>query len=141
MAYEVKVILDLSGEVQALFEQQEVNLYSEIQNELPAVKLEFQADPEAPPGSKDITTIILAAASLVSALTPIILRILNQLTPPNSYKTYIVDETETRDSNGRVIISRKRVFAINEQRTIEPQVSQPKSAELPILKETKESKE
>src|SRR5207245_2576650 len=109
MADEVKVILDLSDEVQSLLARQRVNLYREIQKELPDIKLELQSDPDAPAGSRDFTTVILAAASLVTALTPIILRILNQITPPNRSQTYTIEETETRDPDGRVMITRKRI--------------------------------
>jgi hypothetical protein len=141
MADEVKVILDLSDEVQSLLARQRVNLYREIQKELPDIKLEVQSDPNAPAGSRDFTTVILAAASLMTALTPIILRILNQITPPNRFQTYTVEETETRDPDGRVIITRKRITALNEQRPQEQQVDQSRQAKLPTLKETKETRE
>lgn len=141
MADEVKVILDLSGEVQSLLARQRVNLYREIQKELPDIKLEVQFDPDALMGSRDLATVILAAASLVTALTPIILRILNQITPPNRFQTYTVEETETRDPDGRVIIIRKRITMLNEQRPQEQQVDQSRQAELPTPKETKETRE
>ena len=76
MPEEEKVILDLSPEVQTLLEEQEVDLYEEIQRELPSARLEMQSDPEASQGSKDVVTVIAVTATLVSALTPIILRVL-----------------------------------------------------------------
>src|SRR5579864_9504999 len=94
MNNEVKVFLDLSDEVQSLLRRQRVNLYREIQKEIPSVRLEYQSDPEAPSGSRDITTVILAIASLVSALSPIIIRLINQVTPPNRHKECQVEEIE-----------------------------------------------
>lgn len=116
MAQEVKIILDLSDDVQTFLEQQSVNLYEELQQGEPSLRLRVESDPDAPEGSRDATTIILAAASLVSALTPLIIRILNQYTPPNRSYHWVVEETETRQPDGTVIIQRKRVREQNEQR-------------------------
>src|SRR5437660_8614574 len=79
MSEEVKVILELSDDVQTLLEEQGIDLYQELQQELPLIHLQKQSDPEAPPGSRDLATVILATASLVTALTPVIIRILNQI--------------------------------------------------------------
>jgi hypothetical protein len=100
MSEEAKVILDLSPEVRTLLEQQGVDLYEEIQRELPSARLEMQADPEAPRGSRDVVTVIAVTATLVSALTPIILRILNMITPPDSDQTWTIEDTETRHPDG-----------------------------------------
>ena len=131
MADEVTVVLDLSHDVQTLLEQQGVNLYQELQHELPSIRLTRQADPEAPPGSRDIVTIISVTTGLVGALTPIVLRILNMVTPPNRSQTWIVEETETLHPDGSRIIHRKRVLSSNEQRLSETQVEHPKVAKLP----------
>jgi hypothetical protein len=37
MAQEVKIILDLSNEVQTFLEQQRINLYEELQQEMPSL--------------------------------------------------------------------------------------------------------
>ena len=131
MADEVTVILDLSHDVQTLLEQQGVNLYQELQHELPSLRLTRQADPEAPPGSRDIVTVISVTTGLVVALTPIILRILNMLTPPNRLQTWVVEETEVLHPDGSKTIHRKRVLSSKEQRLSEPQVENPKVAKLP----------
>jgi hypothetical protein len=117
MANEVKVILDLSDDVQTLLEQQGINLYEELQREMPSLRMELQPDPEAPLGSKgDPTVVILAVATLVSSLTPLIIRILNEFTPPNRSVHWEVEETETHQPDGTVIIQRKRVRSQDEQR-------------------------
>ena len=116
MANEVKVILDLSDDVQTLLEQQGINLYEELQREMPSLRMELQPDPEAPTGSRDITTVILAVATLASSLTPLIIRILNEFTPPNRSVHWEVEETETRQPDGTVIIQRKHVRSRDEQR-------------------------
>jgi hypothetical protein len=127
MTDEVKVILDLSDEVQTLLEQQQVDLYREIQQELPSIRLERQSDPDAPKGSRDIVTIIVAATSLVTALTPLILGILKQFTPPNRSVEWLVEETETRKSDGSSTIQRKRFLSSNEQYLREQQTAQSKT--------------
>jgi hypothetical protein len=126
MAQEIKVILDLSDEVQTLLERQDVNLYEELQQAEPSLQLRVETDPDALQGSRDLTTVILAAASLVSSLTPLIIRILNQYTPPNQSNHWEVEETETRHPDGTVIIQRKRVRARDEQR---PWIIPPPSTE------------
>lgn len=126
MTDEVTVILDLSHDVQMLLEQQGVNLYQELQHEFPSIHLTREADPEAPPGSRDIVTVISVTTGLVGALTPIILRILNMVTPPNRSQTWIVEEIETLHPDGSRTIHRKRVLSSNEQRLSEPQIEHPK---------------
>ena len=128
MADEVTVILDLSYDVQALLEQQGVNLYQELQHEFPSIRLMRQADPEDPPGSRDIITVISVTTGLIGTLTPIILRILNMLTPPNRSQTWVVEETETIHPDGSKAVHRKRVLSSNEQRLFEAQVEHPKVA-------------
>jgi len=116
MAQEVKIILDLSHEVQTLLEQQQINLYEELQQEMPSLRLTFEPDPDAPVGTRDPTTVILAVATLVSSVTPLIIRILNQYTPANRTAHWEVEETETHQPDGTVIIQRRRVSSSDEQR-------------------------
>ncbi len=122
MAQEVKIILDLSDEVHTFLEQQQINLYEELQREMPSLRLAFEPDPDAPEGRRDPTTVILAVATLVSSLTPLIIRILNQYTPANRTAYWEVEETETRQPDGTVIIQRRRISSRDEQR---PWVSLP----------------
>ena len=131
MSDEVTVILDLSHDAQTLLEQQGVNLYQELQHELPSIRITRQTDPEAPPGSKDIVTIISVTTGLVGVLTPIILRILNMITPPNRSQTWIVEETESLHPDGSRTIHRKRVLSSNEQRLSESQVEPSKVVKPP----------
>ncbi len=126
MPEETHVILDFSPKMQTLLEQQGVDLYEEILRELPSARLEVQSDPEAPRGSRDAVTVIAVTATLVSALTPIVLRILNMITPPDSTRTWTVEETETRHPDGSITIHRKRVRSSSEQRPYQ-QADQPKA--------------
>jgi predicted thioesterase len=108
----IKVILDLSDDIQELLAKEQIDLYKEIQEELPSVRLEVMSDPEAPVGSRDLTTVILATATLVSALTPIVVRILNQFKPDST--ELVVDETETRHSDGSTTNHRTRISSKRE---------------------------
>jgi hypothetical protein len=116
MAQEIKIILDFSDEVQTFLEQQQINLYKELQQEMPLLQLTVEPDPDAPEGSRDLTTVILAVATLVSSLTPLIIRILNQYTPANHASQWVVEETETRQQDGTVIVQRRRIRSSDEQR-------------------------
>ncbi len=116
MAQEVKIFLDLSDEVQTFLEQQQINLYEELQQEMPSLRLTFEPDLDTPEGIRDPTTVILAVATLVSSITPLIIRILNQYTPANRTAHWEVEETETRQPDGTVIIRRRRVSSSDEQR-------------------------
>ncbi len=129
MPEEVNVFLDLSPEAQILLEQQGVDLYEEIQRELPSARLDKQSDPQAPQGSRDVVTVIAVTATLVSALTPIILRILNMITPPDRAQIWVIEETETRHPDGSITIHRKRVRSKSEQRPYQQQADQPKAVE------------
>ena len=115
MSDEVMIILELSPDVQTILERQGVNLYRELQRELPAIRLTKQADPTASAGSRDIVNIISVTTGLVGVLTPIILRILNMITPPNRVQTWIVEETETFHPDGSKTLHRKRVLSKTEQ--------------------------
>jgi hypothetical protein len=116
MANEVTVILDLSDEVQIFLEQQRIDLYEELQREEPSLRFEIQPDPDAPAGSRDVTTVILAISTLVGSLTPLLIRILNQFTPPNRSGHWEIEEVETRHPDGTVVVHRKRVRSSEEQR-------------------------
>jgi len=59
MTKAVAVLLDLSDDVQEILEQQKIDLYQELQEEFPSVRLEVISDPDAAPGSRDLTTIII----------------------------------------------------------------------------------
>ena len=131
MVDEVKVILDLSDEVQSLLERQDTNLYEEIQRECPSIRLALQVDPEAVPGSKDLVQVITVTTGLVGALTPIILQLLKLLTPPNRSVEWIIEETETRNVDGSTTIHRKRVLSRSEQRPQEQQAEKVRGTELP----------
>lgn len=139
MAHEVKVILDLSGEVQALLYHQGVDLYEEIQLEIPSARLEVQSDPTAPIGSRDAATIIVVTTSLITALTPIIIRILDRFTPPNRNETWVVEETESHLPDGSMTVIRKHVLASSEQRLYEQYNDKSKQI-LPIHNESEETK-
>ena len=119
MTNESKIILDLSDEVEALLNQQGIDLFQEIQQELPSVRLEVQSDPTAPTGSRDAATIIVVTTSLITALTPIIIRILDRFTPPNRNESWVVEETESHLPDGSSTFIRKRVLSSKEQRQYE----------------------
>jgi hypothetical protein len=116
MAQKIKIILDLSDKIQTFLEQQNVNLYEELQQAEPSLQLRVERDPDTPQGSRDLTTIILATASLATSLTPLIIRILNQYIPPNQSAHWEVEETETHQPDGTVIIQHKRIRVQDEQR-------------------------
>ncbi len=116
MTEDVHIILDLSPAVQALLEEQDIDLYAEIQRQMPSARLSTQSDPNAPTGSRgDVVTIIAVTTSLVSALTPIILRILNMIAPPDRAQTYHIEETITHNTDGSTTTVRKRVLSQSEQ--------------------------
>ncbi len=139
MSEVVNVILDFSPEVQTILDEQNVNLYEELQRELPSIRLEAQTDFETHQGSRDAVTVIAVAATLVSSLTPIILRILNMITPPDRAQTWIVEEVETRHADGSTTVHRKRVLSRSEQHPYQ-QADQPKGAEVMPPKEGKDTR-
>lgn len=120
-----QVILDLSDEVQVLLDQQGVDLYQELQQEMPSIRLSRQSDPDAPLGSRDIVTVLSVTTGLIGTLTPIILRILSMITPPNRSETWIVEEIETQHADGSKTIHRKRVLSSSEQRPAHPKAANP----------------
>ena len=131
MANTFNVLLDISDEVQEIIEQQQIDIFREIQEELPSIQLKAMSDPSAPPGSKDIVTAILATATLVGALTPLVIRILNQYKPDTT--EIVHDETETHHTDGRIIIRRIHIYTkreYNQQAQLSQQTQKP---ELPQL--------
>ena len=89
------------------------------------------ADPSAPSGSRDIATIIIATATLVTALTPLVLRILNQYKPDTTEIRH--EETETHYPDGRTIIHRVHIYTkreYNNQAQLSQQSQKPKLPEL-----------
>ena len=124
MTSTTNVVLDLSPEVQELVERQQIDLYREIQEEIPSVRLEAMSDPAAPGGSKDIVTVIVVTTGLITALTPLIVRILNQYKPDTT--EIMQEETESRHPDGTVTIHRIHVYTKREynQQIQRPQTQQ-----------------
>ena len=141
MSGEVNVILDLSPEVRTLLDEQGVKLYEEIQREIPSIRMQEQSDSEAPQGTRDVVTVIAVTSTLVSALTPIILRILNMITPPDHAQTWVVEEIETHHPDGSTSIQRKRIHSKSEQRPYLQRSDQSKAAETTPPKEAKDTGE
>ena len=116
MSDEVKVVLVLSEEAQLLLEQQGVNIYQELQHEIPSLRLINEADPTAAKGSRDIVPVLYGVAAVITSLTPVILAILKQITPPNSSKTWSVEDITTHHPDGTVTHQRKQIRSSDEQR-------------------------
>src|SRR5256885_500541 len=116
MKDEMKVVLDLSHDVQLLLDRQSVDLYQEIQRRIPAIRLQREFDPAAPSGSRDIVPVLYGVAAVITSLTPVILAILRQITPPNQAKRWVVEDVETRRPDGEIIIQRKWISSTDEQR-------------------------
>ncbi|GHO88020.1 hypothetical protein [Dictyobacter formicarum] len=116
MTEDCKVILQLSNEVQVLLDDQGVDLYRELQQEIPTLRVIMSGDPEAPSGARDIVPILYASAAVIGALAPIIKSILDRITPPNRANEYVVEEIETRHPDGTVVIQRKGVRSKKEER-------------------------
>ena len=129
----IKVILDISDEVQELLDQQGVDLPYAIQEELPQINLTDITDPDSPSGSKDITTVILATATLLGALYPIIVRILNQFKPDTTEVR--IEERITNSADGKPEYTRLSIYiekkynqqaSINDSRTSKkPELPEP----------------
>lgn len=133
----VKVILDLSDDVQEFLDQQQVDVYREIQQELPSIKLEVMSDPDAPTGSKDLIIVIVATAALISTLTPIVIRILNQFKPDST--DLVLDEKETHHPDGSVTIHRTRVYSKREYNRQAQQIQPSQTPDLPQLESGKDA--
>ncbi len=101
MSDEFQVILDLSPAAQVQLDRHSIDLARELQRELPSLRLRisYQTDPSAPSGRKDVAAILTAAAALVgsvaalvTAVRPIILRIMDSATPPTKTTTWTIEE-------------------------------------------------
>jgi hypothetical protein len=130
MADTVKVILEISDGVQDFLERKQIDLYTEIREEIPSSKLEIQSDPAAHTGSKDLVTVIVVATAFISALSPIITRTLNQFKPDTT--EIQIEETETHHPDGSVIIHR---IKISQQQEYNKQAQLPKKTEQPWQQE------
>ncbi|MDQ2888713.1 MAG: hypothetical protein M3Y39_21840 [Chloroflexota bacterium] len=116
MSAEAQVILDLSPDAQRLLDRQGVDLLRELQRELPSLRISYQADPAASAGRKDIVPVIAATAGLitsvaglVAAVRPIILRILDMISPPDQAVTWSIEERQDGTT-----IQRLQVFSSKE---------------------------
>ena len=122
MSEKVQVILDLSPDVQALLDPQGIDLPCELQQALPGLQISLQADPAAPAGTRNIVAIITATAALITALTPIILLILDMISPPTQSTTWTVEE----HADGTKI-RHLHVFSSREQSSAKSQLEPPKT--------------
>jgi hypothetical protein len=129
MSDEVQIILDLSPAAQQQLDRYNIDLARELQRELPSLRLRisYQADPAAPAGRKDIATILQASAAvvasvaaLVTAVRPIILRIMDSTTPPTQSTTWTIEE---RPDGTR--IRRLQVYSSRERRDEQSQPEPP----------------
>lgn len=107
MADTVKVILEISDGIRDFLERKQIDLYAEIREEIPSSKLEILSDPAAPAGSKDLVPAIVVATSLISALSPLIIRTFNQFKPDTTEVK--IEETETHNPDGSVTIHRIKI--------------------------------
>jgi hypothetical protein len=136
MADTVKVILDISDEVQEFLKRKHIDLYAEIQEELPSSKREVMSDPTAPAGSKDLITIIVVATAFISVLSPIIIRTFNQFKPDTTEVK--IEETETHHPDGSFTIHRIKVYQQQEYNK-QAQLQPPKKPDLSkLLEQSKE---
>lgn len=129
MSDKLKVILDISDELQELLELHQVDLYQAVQEELPEAELAYMSDPEAPSGSRDITAVILATAALITALTPVIKRILNQFKPDTT--EIRIEEKVTHDANGKPVQERIYIYTQKEYNRSAPLERIPDKLQLP----------
>ena len=122
MQNQVAVLLNLSEEIEEIFQQQRIDVYQVIQEELPEIHLSVISDPQAPRGQKDlITVIIVTTPAIILAITPIVIRILNQFKPDTTEVR--TEERETHHPDGsttihRISVSLQRQY--NQQAQIAP---------------------
>jgi hypothetical protein len=105
MKSQTAILLDFSEEVQEVLQQQRINLFQIIQEEFPEIQLSAISDPQAHQGEKSLIEVIFTATpAIILAITPTVIRILNQFKPD---ETEIHTEvTETHHPNGTVTIHR-----------------------------------
>jgi hypothetical protein len=101
MSDKVQIILDLSPAAQRQLDRHSIDLARELKREIPSLRISYQADPATPAGRKDIATILSASAAvigsvaaLVTAVRPIILRIMDRTTPPTQITTWTIEERQ-----------------------------------------------
>jgi hypothetical protein len=116
MTTETKVILNLSGNVRDLLEEQQIDLYEELQQDLPNLHVQIEADPQAPAGTRDLIQILYGSAAVIAALSPVIIHIINRFTPPNRTVSWKIKVTETHNPDGSVTTHRIYVYSEDEQR-------------------------
>jgi hypothetical protein len=132
MSDEVQIILDLSPAAQRQLDRQGIDLVRELQHEVPSLRISYQADPAVPAGRKDIVALITASAgligsvaALVTAVRPIILRIMDRTTPPTQTTTWTIEERQDDTK-----IHRLQVYSSSE-RGAEQSQSEPPAIDKP----------
>ncbi len=139
MSDQVKIILDLSPEVQKLLEQQDTDIYQELRNNIPSIRITKEPDPQPLVGAKGgLVTVLWLSINAAIVVRPVILRILNLITPPNRTESWQIEETETRSPDGTTTIQRKRVFSSKEERIFDKLEDQTKLLEQPSAEKTNE---
>jgi hypothetical protein len=98
-------LLNLSEEIQEILQQQQIDLYQVIQEELPETQISVISDPLALHGEKSLTTAILASVpAIIYSIAPIVIRVLNQFKPDTT--EIRTEETETHHADGSFTIHR-----------------------------------
>jgi hypothetical protein len=113
MQNQVAVLLNLSEEIEEILQQQRIDLYQVIQEELPEVHLSVISDPQAHRGEKDLITVIITTIpAIILAISPIVMRILNQFKPDTT--EIRTEEIETHHDEGitihRISVSIQRQY-------------------------------
>jgi len=110
MQSQTKVFLDFSEEVEEIFQQQHIDIYQAIEEELPEVHLSALSDPQAQRGEKDlITVIIVTSPAIILAITPIVIRVLNQFRPDTTeVRTEEIETHQDGSTIHRISISLQR---------------------------------
>jgi hypothetical protein len=116
MTSEEKIILDLSDTVQQVLEEQQVDLYEELQQEVSDLHVHIETDPEAPAGTRDLVQVLYGVAAVILSLSPVIIHIINRFTPPDRTVSWKTDSTETHHPDGSVTTHRIHVYSEDEQR-------------------------
>lgn len=116
MAEETKVILNLSDKVQQLLEEQQIDLYEELQQEIPAIRFKREIDSNAAEGTKDLALVLYGVALVIGSLSPIIIHVINRSTPPNRTVSWKTEIHETKNPDGSSTIQHIYVYSEDEQR-------------------------
>jgi hypothetical protein len=122
MQNQVAVLLNLSEEFEEILQKQRLDLYRVIQEELPEVHLSVISDPQSHRGEKDLITVIITTTpAIILAISPIVIRILNQFKPDTT--ELLTEEIETHQPDGGITIHRISVSIqrqYNQQASITP---------------------